>query len=308
MVLALVAAPNRDEKVELREVTEPAAARHEAVVEVHTISLNRGELTRLAVAQEGWRPGWDIAGVVLRAAEEGSGPPAGARVVGLLTGGAWSERVAVPTAQVAELPASLSFAAAATLPVAGLTALRTLRVGGLLLGKRLLITGAAGGVGRFAIQLARRAGAHITAVAGRQERGVGLTELGADDVVVGHEGARGPFDVILESSGGASLAAAIRLVAPAGTVVAFGNSAREPTTFMVNDFYLKGGARIYGFILFYEAARDPAGPDLAFLATEMAEGRLRPQIALEGSWRDPGAALAALRERRLPGKAVLHLR
>lgn len=305
---ALVAAPNRDDKVELREVPEPAAGRHEAVVEVHAISLNRGELTRLAVAQDGWRPGWDIAGVVLRAAEEGSGPAVGARVVGLLTGGAWSERVAVPTAQLAELPASLSFAAAATLPVAGLTALRTLRVGGPLLGKRLLITGAAGGVGRFAIQLARRAGAHVTAVAGREERAAGLKELGADDVVVGHEGARGPFDVILESSGGASLAAAIRLVAAAGTVVAFGNSAREPTTFMVNDFYLKGGARIYGFIIFYEAARDPAGADLAFLATEMAEGRLRPEIALEGSWSEPGAALAALQERRLAGKAVLHLR
>jgi len=209
---------------------------------------------------------------------------------------------------MAELPDEVSFTAAATLPVAGLTALRTLRVGGLLLGKRVLITGAAGGVGRFAIQLAAQAGAQVAAVVGRTERQAGLAHLGAHQVVVGLENLGGAFDLILESSGGASLGAAFKLVAPGGTIVAFGNSAREATTFMVNDFYLKGGASVYGFILFHEVARDPGGRDLGYLASLLAAGRLDPQVALEGDWREPGPALEALRERRLPGKAVLHLR
>ena len=76
----------------------------------------------------------------------------------------------------------MTFEQAATLPVAGLTALRALELGGFVLGKRVAVTGASGGVGRFAIQLAKLAGAHVTAIARRTE---GLAELGADEVQTG---------------------------------------------------------------------------------------------------------------------------
>jgi NADPH:quinone reductase-like Zn-dependent oxidoreductase len=81
-----------------------------------------------------------------------------------------------------------------------------------LLGKHVLITGAAGGVGHLAVQLAARSGARVTAVAGRPERTAGLRELGASDVVVGIEQAQGRFGLILESAGGVSLATALHLV------------------------------------------------------------------------------------------------
>ena len=87
----------------------------------------------------------------------------------------------VPTQRIAALPDTVSPATAAALPVAGLTALRTLRHGAPLLGKRVLITGTAGGVGHLAVQLAARSGAHVTAVAGRPERTAGLRELGATE-------------------------------------------------------------------------------------------------------------------------------
>ena len=93
-------------------------------------------------ASTGWRPGWDLAGTVELEAEDGSGPRTGRRVVGLLPSGAWAEVVAVPTHSLAELPDTVSFAQAATLPVAGLTALYGLEQGGGLLGQRVLITGA----------------------------------------------------------------------------------------------------------------------------------------------------------------------
>jgi NADPH:quinone reductase len=162
-MLALVNTPNGKAPVELRQVPEPAPGLHEALVAVQAFSLNRGELRSFRNNKEGWIPGQDISGIVLRQAADGSGPPAGTRIVALMDEFGWAERAAVPAQRVAVLPDTISFAAAAALPVAGLTALRTLRHGAPLLGKRVLITGAAGGVGHLAVQLAARSGARVTA-------------------------------------------------------------------------------------------------------------------------------------------------
>src|SRR2546430_16229086 len=115
------------------------------------------------MAVAGWRPGWDLAGELERAAADGSGPRVGARVVGLLPEGAWAERVAVPTHALAELPDKVTFSQAATLPIAGLTALHALGKNGMILGKRVLVTGATGGGGDLAVHLPRPGGAHATA-------------------------------------------------------------------------------------------------------------------------------------------------
>ena len=229
-MLGLVTTMNEKAPVELRELSEPRPQRNEAVVTVHAFSLNRGELRSIRNNGEGWVPGQDVAGVVLKQAEDGSGPPVGSRVVALTDEFAWAQRVAVPGHRMTVLPDNVSFAQAATLPVAGLTALRTLRHGAPLLGKHVLITGAAGGVGTIAVQLAARSGARVTAVVGRQERASGLKELGAREVIEGIERVQGRFGLILESAGGASLSQAIKLVEPKGTVVVYGNSSGEPTT------------------------------------------------------------------------------
>ena len=306
---ALVASPGHADWVELREAPEPEPARDEAIVTVKAVSLNRGEVRRLATAPNGWRPGWDIAGVVHTGAANGSGPIAGTRVVGLVRGGGWAERVAVRTTHLAPIPNKVSFATAATLPVAGLTALRTLALGGLLLGQRVLITGAAGGVGRFAVQLAARAGAEVTGVVGSAERAAGLERLGADAVVTRLEDAGAEFDLVLESVGGTSLATALtRVASGTGTVVSFGNSSGEPTTFNASEFYNRSGARLVAFVLFPDLERRPsAARDLAYLASLVEAGELHPEIAGELSWRDPGAALTSLMKRQVRGKAVLRI-
>ena len=164
-MLAIVNTPGGPEPVAIREIAEPEPKPNEALVAVHAFSLNRGELRLFQARPEGWRPGQDIAGVVLRAAEDGSSPPAGTRVVGLCDWHGWAERAAVPSHRIAPLADNVSFAAAAALPVAGLTALRTLRHGAPLLARRVLITGGAGGVGNLAVQLAAHSGAEVTAVA-----------------------------------------------------------------------------------------------------------------------------------------------
>jgi NADPH:quinone reductase-like Zn-dependent oxidoreductase len=304
-MLALVNTPNGPAPLELREIAEPVPATDEALVEVHMFSLNRGELASFARNKEGWVPGQDIAGVVLRPAANGEGPPAGARVVALVDDFGWAQRVAVPIHRTAELPDNVSFAQAATLPVAGLTALRTLRLGGALVGRRVLITGAAGGVGTLAVQIAARSGAYVTAVVGRPERVSGLKGLGATEIVQGIDNVQGRFALILESGGGASLARAIQLVEPKGTIVVYGNSSAEPTMISFANFRGAPNARIQTFSYFTSEAEARFAPDLALLVSLIADGSLKPQIGVERSWRDIVQVGERLRDRIVAGKAVM---
>ena len=107
--------------------------------------------------------------------------------------------------------------------------------------------------------------------------------------------------------GGASLTTSLKLVGDNGTLVVYGNSSRETTTFLIQDFYLRM-PRMTGFFLLADMVRHPVANDLGLLLRLVAAGGLDPQISLETSWREAATALRALRDRRLPGKAVLHLR
>jgi NADPH2:quinone reductase len=236
----------------------------QALVRVKAISLNLGEVRRaLTMAESGWRPGWDLAGVIEQAAADHSGPPVGARVVGFLPAGAWAEMATVPTNALAQLPDNVSFAQAATLPVAGLTALYSLEQHGAIIGRRVLVTGASGGVGHLAVELAHHAGAIVVASVRRPEREKHARSAGAHEVVVGEDPAAaakfGPYDLILESLGGNSLTAAMKMIAPGGMCVLYGVSASSEATFDAATFMRTGGASLYGFILFmrFQAVRRP---------------------------------------------------
>jgi NADPH:quinone reductase len=305
---AVVVDPDAPGRLVIRPVAEPVPDRGEAVVRVRAISLNRGEVRRAGMAPAGWRPGWDLAGEVERAAADGSGPRAAARVVGLLAEGAWAVRVAVPAHALAELPDKVTMAQAATLPVAGLTALHALGKGGSLAGRRVLVTGATGGVGDFAVQLARLAGAHVTASARRAEQGPALRQLGAHEVVVGDEVPPAPkYDLVVESVGGRTLGSALAALERDGVCVTLGVSAAAEVTFDARQFFLTGRTTLYGFYLFTELGREPASVGLRRLADLVAAGQLAPHISLEQPWTDIARVAQDLMARRYPGKAVLTL-
>ena len=303
---AVVNTPGDPAPVALRDVPEPIPAPNEALVAVKAFSLNRGELRSFVNNEAGWIPGQDISGVVLKQAADGLGPPAGARVVALTDEGGWAERAAVPAHRIVALPDTVTFAQAATLPVAGLTALRCVRLGGALIGRRVLVTGAAGGVGTLAVQIAARSGAHVTAVVGSPDRAAGLAALGAHDIVRGIENAQGKYALILESGGGASLSEAVKRIEANGTVAVYGNSSAEPSTIGFADFRAAQNARIQSFFYFTSGPEEQFAPDLALLVSLVASGDLRPVVGVERNWADIAEIAESLRARRISGKAVFH--
>jgi len=288
--------------VGMAEVDEVRPAAGELVIEVAAFSINRGETFQLERPHDGWRPGKDVAGRVVESS--GDGPPVGSRVVAHLPHSGWAERVTAPATQVAVLPDSISFTQAATLPLAGLTALRLLRTAGNVIGRRILLTGASGGVGHYFTELAAAAGASVTAVVSSPERGERLLDLGAESLVYDVSDASGPFDLVLESVGGTSLPIALSKLVAGGQLIWFGEVSRRPVE--LDFFTLFDGpenATIRHF--HYTDGRDDE--DLATLVRLVATGRLHPELGRIEDWSQTNAVLDALRNRRIRGNAVLTL-
>jgi NADPH:quinone reductase-like Zn-dependent oxidoreductase len=207
---------------------------------------------------------------------------------------------------MAPLPDNVTFEQAATLPVAGLTALSALRFGGSIVGRRVLITGATGGVGQFAIQIAVAAGAHVTALVSGEERLQDARELGA------HVALSAPlpadielFHLILEGVGGTSLVDSMRSTVAGGTIALYG-TVGGPSTVTLADFQRRSSVSIKSHILDAEPGRR-TGEELARLVTLVSDGRVRPLIGLMLDWTKTPDAVRALGDRGVRGKAVLTL-
>ncbi|MFB9830671.1 zinc-binding dehydrogenase [Actinoallomurus acaciae] len=286
----------------LAEVAEPVPGDSQVVVEVHTISLNFGELAYMAERRRpGDIPGCDAAGVVVRAAADGSGPPPGTRVTTFGWQGGWAERRVAETADLAVVPDTVDLGAAAALPAAGVTALQAVRGLGSVLGRRVLVTGASGGVGRFAVQLAARAGAEVVAAVGDPVRGQKLLELGAAEVVTRLADVGEPLFGVLDNVGGALLAEAFGLLGPGGVALSIGRASGEATTVDFENERLKGGGRrLEPFVV-----RTPFDADLTYLVGLLSRDLLDPQIGWRGPWQRAPEAAEALFARRILGKAVL---
>ena len=311
-IQAAVVNPSAPSRLTIQSVDVPTPAPNELLVRVKATSLNLGEVRgALTSAEAGYTPGWDIAGVVERAATDGSGPGKGTRVVGLMNNGGWAESAAIASDRVAALPDDVTFAQAATLPVAGLTALHAVERGVRLLGSNVLVTGANGGVGLFALQLARLSGATAYGLFRNADYESLVRDAGAVPIIsesANPAGEHGPYQLICESVGGDILPAVIPMLAPDGVVSIYGGSASPQVTLnSVYDLARAGRASLYGLVLFNEFTREPASGGLARLAQLVSSGGLQPPITVEEPWSKIASVAQDLFDRKIGGKAVLHL-
>lgn len=226
----MIAVTIRGEALHLDEHPDPEPGSGEVLVRVRAAGLNGADMLQLRGRYPA-PPGapHDIPGLELAGEVEAVGPGAtrfdvGDRVMGIVAGGGQAELAVVHERQLMPVPQGLDWPAAGGLPEVITTAHDALVTqAGLRAGDRLLVHGAAGGVGTAAVQLGRLIGAHVTATTRRPEHGPALTGLGAD-VVLPPEGFadHAPFDVILELVGAPNLGDNLSALALGGRIMVIG--------------------------------------------------------------------------------------
>jgi NADPH:quinone reductase-like Zn-dependent oxidoreductase len=227
--------------LELRDIDRPVATDNEVLVQVQAAGLHRGDwhimtglpyLIRVVVPSLGLRKpkvpvrGMDVAGRVEAVGKGVTRFQPGDEVFGWTDAGSFAEYTTAPEDHLAAKPARLSFEQAAAVPISGFAALQGLRdQGEVQAGQRVLVIGAAGGVGSFAVQLAKALGAQVTGVASTSQLGL-VRSMGADEVVDYTredvtDGTR-HWDLILDTAGRRSLSRLRRALTPQGTLVIVG--------------------------------------------------------------------------------------
>ena len=241
-IRAVVASPGNTHLVSIRDIKLRRPFSNEALVRVKAFSINRGELNRAKNTTENkMQIGWDIAGVVEMAAVDGSGPGVGTRVVGFSTRmEGWAELVSIPAKYLAPVPENITEAEAATLPVAGLTALHSIDSASGLIGRKALITGATGGVGMFATQLAIVGGATVFAQIRNKEQIPFIESLGPCKPILSTNGEGiedwGPYRLVVDGVSGVILESGIRSLSPDGICVCYGITSAPKISVDVRPF------------------------------------------------------------------------
>jgi NADPH:quinone reductase-like Zn-dependent oxidoreductase len=303
--------------VHLEEVDRPVLTDDRVLVHVRASSLNKADWHSL----RGWprllrplahggilRPkdplfGIDFAGIVEAVGKDVDDLRPGDEVFGGGSG-AFAEYVSATT--LTRKPANVSFEEAATVPIAGLTALQGLRDhGGLQPGERVLVNGASGGVGTFAVQIAKALGGDVTAVCSARNLEQ-ARELGADRVVdyANEDITRGGglFDLVLDVAGGHSWLALKRSLAPHGRLVVVGAHGSRRQLAHIATIWLTSRRSSHDVAFFIAQLVDA---DLRFLAELLEDGRLTPRIDSVHELADGGAAFRTFAEGHVRGKLVL---
>lgn len=294
------------------EAKEPHPLPHQSLVKVTRFSLNRGEIVMAQHSKKGNAIGWDYVGAIAQTAADGSGFPEGTRVVGWRPEmDAFAEYAIGDPKYLAPIPENVSDAEAATLPVAGLTALAAIDKGTRLVGDSVLVTGITGGVGFFALQLAKLSGARVTAQVRKPEQVDFARSIGADAVVVTSDGsgleAVGTFRLVIDGVGGSLFAKLVENTAKGGMLVSYGVSGGYDVQFSpFPSLFGNGGQRsIYGLTLYTEVELQPSSIALARLLRLVADRKLNVPNIVEADWSETPRYARDLLDRKFEGKAVL---
>ncbi|MFJ1992202.1 NAD(P)-dependent alcohol dehydrogenase [Streptomyces asiaticus] len=297
-------------------VPKPVAGPGEVVVRVHATSVNGGELSgragKLKLVTGRKFPqgtGVDIAGEIAEVGSSVRHLAVGDRVWGAmphLRFGAAAEYVAVRPRQLSYAPEGIDLVRAAALPGVGTTAITALRDKiGLMSGERLLVRGAAGGVGSVAVQLGHALGAHVTALAGAKTLDL-VRELGADeahDYRTTGPAALGPFDAVLDTVG-TELGAYRRLLAPGGRMVGIAFDTDRPLSSLGSILLstVHGARRVRIF------TGNPLHQLFADLAAYVENGAIRPVVDTVHPLSDIAQAHRAMEAGGVRGKHVIQVK
>ena len=316
------------ERLRVGEVAKPMPGPDEVMVAVHAAPVNYVDLLVVGGTYQflpplPFIPGKGPAGVVAALGETVTSLRIGDRVLAMTEQGGYAEAVTVRADHCYRLPPSMSFNEAASLSLVYDTAWFALRERARLeTGETVLVLGASGGVGRAAIQLAHAMGARVLAGILRPERAASVRAAGADAVIdlsaadlrdslrsqvyAATEG-RGA-DIILDPLGGPIFEAAMRALAWRGRLVVIGFAAGPIPTIRTNYLLLKN-VEISGLQISDYRKRRPAQVATCFaeIFSLHEEGRIRPAKAIAFPLGRAGQALAAVRDRRIAGRAVLQL-
>ncbi len=302
---------NAPSGMRLTEVEKPVPAAGQVLVKIHSVALNAADYRsmQMGIGPKSGIFGADIAGVIEAVGPEVKKFKVGDEVFGDLSAsnfGGLAEYVAAPENLLAAKSGSVSFEDAAAIPMASLTALQGLRdKGGIKSGHRVLIVGASGGVGLFALQLAKHFGAHVTAVCSSKRTEL-VTSLGADCVFDYTKGKLsslpGNFDIILAINGNYSLFTYKKLLAPGGSCVMVGGALSQIFRFFLLGPFLSIGSRKIRFL-----AAKASVEDLAFVMNLVEEGRIRPVIDKRYSLPEADIAFEYLKAGHAGGKVVINV-
>lgn len=303
------------EVLQLRETPVPRPAAWECLVRVHAVSLNPADW-KLMAGQ--WRfatgrrfprgIGIDFSGTVEQAGPLAGSFRPGERVMGMLNPllrGALAEYAAVSGRALSRVPRNLGFAEAAGVPVACGTAFLSLyHRRRELSGRRVLITGAGGGVGHFALQLAARAGAEVTAVCGQRKASLCL-ELGAARVVDYERedplAARKPFDLILDCASRIAFHQARERLTPRGEYLFLDTGGRVAPFLRTLASQLSGGRRQWTFLIL------PSGSRGRVLAERIERESLRVVVGKSYAFGDAAEAFRELMGGHATGKLLIRV-
>lgn len=305
--------------VEINDVPEPTPKPHEVLVEVRAAGLCYPDalLTRGLYQIKPEPPftlGSEVAGVVVSAPED-SGFAEGDRVVAFPGFGGLAERVAVPAAFTFPLPDGVTFEAAAALPMNYLTVQFALdRRGRLAAGEKVLVHGAAGGIGIAAIQHAKARGAEVIAVASSETKRDLAAQAGADHVIAPEgfkdavkelTGGKG-VDIVVDPVGGDRFTDSLRCLAVEGRLLVIGFTGGEIPEVKVNRLLLNNLDVVgVGWGAFWMPRPETVPAQWKAIEPLVASGALNPTLGPVRPLEQAGEAIAELEERRAEGKLVL---
>ncbi|MHB1639763.1 MAG: zinc-binding dehydrogenase [Candidatus Dormibacteria bacterium] len=294
---------------------DPTPRDHEVLIEVAAAGVNAADVMQVRGAYPAPPgsppdiPGLELAGVVTAVGSMAGRFKPGQKVMALVGGGAHAELAAVDEGSVLPIPEGMELSAAGAFPEAFTTAWDALVLqGGLQAGERVLITGAAGGVGTAAIQLAALAGATVIASCRNPDRLGDLRSLGAAEALDPVTAlARGPFDLVLELVGGPGVAQAMAVLDIRGRIAVIGLGAGRSTELDLS-LLMSRRARIFGSTL---RARSLAEKALVLASVEkhllplLQSGKLRVPLAAGFALSHAGDAYSHLVKQGKLGKIVL---